>query len=159
MTIDSCEALIEIARMETRGAGVVGVVLSSLVAFIGCSDDDVKSPSSGTSSGSSSSSGSSGTSGATSSQCQYKDPGTTFAPCSKDSDCFGSYCDLTGKPGPYCHVPGSTQVSNLHGITCKTDDECTRVLSSEAVSRGIVGKCQGRSNLDPAVCQYSCKFG
>ncbi len=91
-------------------------------------------------------------------QCQYKEPGTTFAPCSKDSDCFGSYCDMTGKPSPYCHVPGVNQVAALHGIRCSNDSECASVLPPDAVQRGIVGKCQGRSNLDPAVCQYTCSI-
>jgi hypothetical protein len=79
-------------------------------------------------------------------------------PPAKDSDCFGSYCDMTGKPSPYCHVPGSTQVSQLHGITCKADSECEAVLPAGAADRGIAGKCQGRTNLDPAVCQYTCKY-
>lgn len=115
----------------------------------------------GTSSGATSSDGKTSTkpsTAGTSSKCSYKEPGTNFAPCSKDSDCFGSYCDLTGKPAPYCHVPGATQVAQLHGITCKMDAECTRVLTSTAIKRGVVGKCQGRNSLDKPVCQFTCMY-
>lgn len=94
--------------------------------------------------------------GAADGPCQAKEAGTTWASCTKDSDCFGSFCDQTGKPAPYCHVPGSSQVGQGHGITCSKDADCAAVLPSSASSRGIVGKCQGRSNLDPAVCQFNC---
>ncbi len=129
---------------------VFGVLLAVCLSAGACGSDEAGSGGSGGSRG--------GAGGSPGAQCMYKDPGTTFAPCAKDSDCFGSFCDLTGHPGPYCHVPGSSQVAGLHGITCSADADCSRVLPADAVRRGIVGKCEGRSNLDPAVCQFSCKF-
>jgi hypothetical protein len=76
----------------------------------------------------------------------------------KDSDCFGSFCDMTGKPAPYCHVPGSTQVAALRGITCSKDEECQRIPPEQAVKRGVVGKCQGRNSQDKPVCQFTCMY-
>jgi hypothetical protein len=90
--------------------------------------------------------------------CRYKDPGTHFAPCSTDSDCFSSFCDQTGKPGPYCYVAGGRHVDNLRGFTCNTDGDCNKVLSADDIKRGIYGTCFAPTSLDPKVCAFYCKY-
>jgi hypothetical protein len=92
----------------------------------------------------------------TSGKCAYKDPGTNYAPCKKDSDCFGGFCDSTGKPGPYCYPPTANALGADRGYTCKTDKDCNAVLPSDVAATGISGKCQGTSVNGTAT--LSCSF-
>jgi len=83
--------------------------------------------------------------------CVYKDPGTDWAPCESDGDCFSGFCELDGNPGPYCHIP--THVGG-QGYSCTSDDICESVLSEEASARGIIGVCRNDDIYNG--CSFQC---
>ena len=68
--------------------------------------------------------------------CSDKEPGTNYAPCDADSDCYGGFCDETGNPGPYCYPPTPTALDSGRGYTCNTDQECNDVLDADVLASG-----------------------
>ncbi len=86
-------------------------------------------------------------------RCEYKERGTEFAPCKKDSDCYSGFCDETGNPGPYCWA-SSSALAQGRGIACSSDDDCP--LLDYAAELGIRGVCGG-SNIAQNYCGYVCK--
>ena len=87
-------------------------------------------------------------------QCRYKDPGTQFAPCEDDGDCFSGFCDRTGNPGPYCHLPTRIAREAGHGYDCSSDELCRSVVGSAAIASGITGECRHDSTY--AGCLFNC---
>jgi hypothetical protein len=93
----------------------------------------------------------------TANKCEYKAPGTQFASCSSDSDCYSGFCDFTGNPGPYCFVPTHAARDAGHGYSCSSDADCNEVLDPETRASGIVGECRNDSIYEG--CLFSCTTG
>lgn len=85
--------------------------------------------------------------------CKEKEPGTEFAPCTTDSDCFSGFCDESGKPGPYCWA-SARAVNAGRGIACSSAPDCP--LPASAAARGIRAGCGG-SNIATNFCSYYCR--
>lgn len=96
-----------------------------------------------------------GGSGGSSNQCEDHEPGTEFAPCESDADCYSGFCDETGNPGPYCWA-SSTALAEGRGIACSSNEECT--VPAHAAERGVKGFCGG-SNIAQNYCSFVCKPG
>jgi len=75
-------------------------------------------------------------------QCEYKEPGTTMAPCDVDADCYSGFCDETGNPGPYCFVPTSAVLGDGRAYACSSNQECADVVP-EFVASGGTAICHG----------------
>ena len=84
--------------------------------------------------------------------CVNKQGGTDMAPCVHDSDCLSNFCDETGHPGPYCHVPQPQDIAAGRGLTCSTDASC------EAAQPGFsgVGKCHTGGTDIYEGCEFYC---
>ena len=85
-------------------------------------------------------------------QCEPHEPGTEFAPCETDADCYSGFCDETGNPGPYCWA-SSSAVAAGRGMACSSNEDC--VVPNDAAP-GVKGFCGG-SNIADHFCSYVCK--
>jgi hypothetical protein len=85
------------------------------------------------------------------------EPGTSMASCATDSDCFSGFCDETGNPGPYCHVPQTADLESGRGYKCHSDADCEAV-APQLAARGATIKCHGG---DPDIydgCEFGCAY-
>jgi len=83
-------------------------------------------------------------------------PGTTFASCESDGDCFGGYCNDSCNPGPCCAAATDSVRDAGRSYDCATDTECEGIVP-EFVERGGHARCYTASNLSThSVCVFDC---
>ena len=89
--------------------------------------------------------------------CAAKAPGTSYASCSSDDDCYSGFCDETGSP-PFCHVRSAYDPDDQYrGYACQSDADCNTVLPPDVRASGVVGICHRDSTYDG--CEFHCDPG
>lgn len=88
--------------------------------------------------------------------CTPEEPHTTYASCTKDSDCYSGYCKAPGTPGPNCQPPTDTVRDQGRGYDCTSDADCAAV-APDFVMRGGKATCYTASNTSKhSVCSFNC---
>ncbi len=95
--------------------------------------------------------------GSSSNSCVYKEPGTDFAPCKSDGDCFSGWCNASCHPGACCENPNTTAIKAGRGYSCTSDADCKSVASAYLKKQGASAACHYDSlNMVSNGCTFSC---
>ncbi len=80
-------------------------------------------------------------------RCVDREPGTDYAPCRSDNDCYSGFCKQSCTPGPCCI---------MQGPGCKSHKECEE-RAPDFIRRGGSAHCYG--TCGSAICSFTgCGF-